>query len=160
MVLARGYTRAGAFIFDSDDETPVPKPHPYKAVRLSCPARQHVQSPPRQPGCISPVKYSSDVSHGTIPFPAGSAPLAGSAQMAKAAAKGSMVQLPIRTPPPPTRVQASNAEVGPPPPGCTSTNVGKRMQLDHAHHMPSRRSTSHAVPPPTNLKRVRPCRRW
>ena len=117
MVLARGYTRAGEFIFDSDDETPVPKPHPYKAA-----IPQHVRSPPRHYGCISPVKYSWDVSHGTIPFPAGSAPLAGSAQMAKAAAKAtSSIQLPIRTGHPPTRVQASNAEVVPPPPPIQPT---------------------------------------
>ena len=32
--LSRGYTRAADYFFDSDDEVPVPKPHPAASARL------------------------------------------------------------------------------------------------------------------------------
>ena len=128
--LARGYTRSGDYLFDSDDEAPVPKPHPANAfdcaVWTTPPPQLGCISPPPQVGCIRgvPPKQRSSSAE---------ARSAGSAPIAKVAVKASMQRFPSEPKPPPTRpstrVQASYDEPwAAATPGCISPAKTSKAQ--------------------------------
>ena len=133
-MLSRGYTRARDYLFDSDDDTPVPE-LPVRTI-----------SHPAQPGCISPPPPKRVTST--------------AAPMTKARRLGQHGEMfnhgaSDETATPTGVPECAAQHIVSAPLGCINPQASKGVLEGHGAN-----AASHSIRPPTHIDRVPPCRRW